>query len=178
MYKKMKFIILELNINILIITYIIIINIKFMLPSINTYQSNFNSNTVFSPKNKPNSNSTSPTNKTSTSSILLNNISEKNLTPYPPQISNSNLNCRYQPILVQPTVHQNNFDLVESNISEDILNLALYVVDMSYTQFNSIDIDTLELFTKTVPTCWAINILIYYKKLGNPSKSIEKKYIK
>ena len=49
---------------------------------------------------------------------------------------------------------------------------------MSRMGINSIDIDTLELFTKTVPTCWAINILIYYKKLGNPSKSIEKKYIK
>ncbi len=149
-----------------------------MLPSINTNQSNFNSNsnTVFSPKTK--SNSTSPTNKTSSSSILLTNISEKNFTPFPPQFSNSSTNSKYQPVLVQPTVQPNNFDIVESNISEDILNLALYVVDMSYTQYNSIDIDTLELFTKTVPTCWAINILIYYKKLGNPAKSIEKKYIK
>lgn len=149
-----------------------------MLPSINTNISNSNTNSVFSPKSK----STSPSNRASSSSILLANISEKNLNPVPPQtlINNLNSSPKYQPTLVQPTFQPafqiNNFALSELNISEDILNLALYTVEMSYTEFNSLDIDTLELFTKTVPTCWAINILIYYKKFGNPVKNIEKKY--
>ena len=146
------------------------------LPSINTHVSN----TIFSPK-KPqipppsnyigNSNSNSPTNnRTSLSTIRLQQInSEKNF--------NSDYTQQY-PILVQNNSKQisdpdtnsnsnsNSNVSISKNISEDILNLALFTVEMSFAEYNSISIEKLlsNDYAQIVPNCWAINILVYYKK--------------
>ena len=49
---------------------------------------------------------------------------------------------------------------------------------MSFAEYNAITIDKLlsHEYIQIVPNCWAINILVYYKQLGNPIKVIEKKY--
>jgi hypothetical protein len=138
------------------------------LPSINTHVSN----SIFSPK-KPqiplpsnyigNSNGNSPTNnRSSLSTIRLQQInSEKSFNPdYTQQY----------PILVQNNSKQisdpdSNIN-ISKNISEDILNLALFTVEMSFAEYNAISIDKLlsHEYIQIVPNCWAINILVYYKK--------------
>ena len=142
------------------------------LPSINTY----NTNTIFSPK-KPqipppsnyisnsNSNSNSPTNnRSSLSTIRLQQInSEKSF--------NQDLTQQY-PVLVQSnckTISDPDSNItISKNISEDILNLALFTVEMSFAEYNVISIEKLlsHEYIQIVPNCWAINILIYYKQLG------------
>lgn len=143
------------------------------LPSIHTH----NTNTIFSPKkpqipipsnytsnNGNNSNTNSPTNRSSLSTIRLQQInSEKSF--------NSDYTQQY-PILVQNNNKQisdpdSNIS-ISKNISEDILNLALFTVEMSFAEYNAISIEKLlsNDYAQIVPNCWAINILVYYKQLG------------
>ena len=148
------------------------------LPSIHTN----NTNSIFSPKkplipqpsnyisNGNNYNSNSPTNRSSLSTIRLQQInSEKSFNP------NTDLTQQY-PILVQNTKHISDPDFnsnsnvsISKIISEDILNLALFTVEMSFAEFNVISIDKLlsNDYAQIVPNCWAINILVYYKQLGS-----------
>lgn len=142
------------------------------LPSIHTP----NTNTIFSPKkpqipipsnyssnNGNNSNTNSPTNRSSLSTIRLQQInSEKSF--------NSDYTQQY-PILVQNTKPISDPDSnvsISKNISEDILNLALFTVEMSFAEYNAISIEKLlsNDYAQIVPNCWAINILVYYKQLG------------
>ena len=155
------------------------------LPSINTHTSN----SIFSPKKQQipppsnyignsNTNSNSPTNRSSLSTIRLQQInSEKSFNPdltqqYPVLVQN---NCK--PIS-DPDSNSNSNVSISKNISEDILNLALFTVEMSFVEFNAISIEKLlsNDYAQIVPNCWATNILVYYKQLENPIKVIEKKY--
>ena len=145
------------------------------LPSINSH----NANTIFSPKkplipipsnysnngyNISNSNTNSPTNRTSLSTIRLQQInSEKSF--------NQDFTQQY-PVLVQSNYKSisdpDSNITISKNISEDILNLALFTVEMSYAEYNAISIEKLlsHEYIQIVPNCWAINILVYYKQLG------------
>ena len=147
------------------------------LPSIHTNTSN----SIFSPK-KPqiplpsnyignsNTNGNSPTNRSSLSTIRLQQInSEKSFNPdytqqYPVLVQNTKSISDPDP---DPNLNSN--VSISKNISEDILNLALFTVEMSFAEFNVISIDKLlsNDYAQIVPNCWAINILVYYKQLGS-----------
>ncbi len=175
------------------------------LPSINSNQSipsifmakKPSSSNISNINDLPKTNLPSPTNtynRASLTSLKLQSSSVKNLNTNTldknipelnynlSQIQPQNINFspkinqsvqEYLPVQVQTDLSVHNL-----SISEDILNLALYTLEMSFNDFNKITIESLLLLPRTVPHCWAINILIYYKQQGNPIKIIDKKYVK